>query len=212
MGQDASTRCSIRTMVVERSARSAASRSMNATAPRRIEIGGRLVQHQDAGARRQRAGQGQALLLPAGQAPRSLPFQSVEPHLVERPPGPAPRIAGRGQAAVLQAEGDVVLDPLHHELAIGVLPDHPDPCRDRGRREAPDLAIVEREVTAHRGRDVARDQASDARARACSCRTRMAPRRASCGPPAGRTRRRRGPADRSLDGRSRGCGPRATPG
>ena len=56
------------------------------------------------------------------------------------PPGPsrraprarAARIAAARPAAVLEAERDVVLDPLHDELAVRVLPDHPDPRRDRG--------------------------------------------------------------------------------
>ncbi len=48
------------------------------------------------------------------------------------------------------------------------------------------------------------------RARACSCPIRTAPRPASCGPRAARTTRHPGQADQSLDGRSRGCAPRAT--
>ena len=147
-------------MVVDRSARRARETLHECHRTGRIEVGGRLVQHQDAGARRQRAGQGQALLLPAGEAPRPLPFQPVEPDLVEHLRDPRAHRRPR-PGPVLEAEGDVVLDPLHHELAVRVLPDHADPCRDHGRPEAPDLTIVEGEVTAHGRRDVARDEASD---------------------------------------------------
>ena len=50
---------------------------------------------------------------------------------------------GARPASVLEAEGEVVLDPLHDELAIGVLPDHPDPGRHRRRLESPDLDLDE---------------------------------------------------------------------
>ena len=76
-------RCSMSTMVVCAPRAGRASRSMNAAAPGRIEVRGRLVEDQDARARRQDAGQRQALLLAAGQPVRAPPLRAREPDLVE---------------------------------------------------------------------------------------------------------------------------------
>jgi hypothetical protein len=62
---------------------------------------------------------------------------------------------------VLQAERDVVLDPLHDELGGGVLEHEPDPCGDTDRAERERVLPVELQRSGDRGRDLSRDDPRD---------------------------------------------------
>ena len=86
----------------------------------RVEVGGRLVQHDHPGEWREDPGQRQPLLLAAGEAPRPTPSEAAETDLVERVGDPRAH-AVDGPAPVLEPERDVVLDPLHDELRGRVL-------------------------------------------------------------------------------------------
>ncbi len=99
----------------------------------RVEIGRGLVQEQDAWAHRQRAGQGEPLLLAAGERLGGAIQRHVEPDGVQRRPHARPDLRPR-DAEVLAPEGDVVADPGEHDLRIRVLQHQPRPAaRRRGR-------------------------------------------------------------------------------
>ncbi len=87
---------------------------------RRVQVGGRLVQDQDPRARRERPGQRQTLLLPAREPRREPALKPRQPHLGQCLRHPATHRLRR-PAPALQAERDVVLHPLHDQLAVRVL-------------------------------------------------------------------------------------------
>ena len=78
-----------RTIVVERSARSAREPVDEGRGAGRIEVRGRFVEHEDTRARREHAGEGQALLLAARQASRSRRSRPWSP-IAAGSPGHAP--------------------------------------------------------------------------------------------------------------------------
>ncbi len=91
----------------------------------RVEIRGRLVQHQYAGPHGKHRGQSHALLLtPRESVQTALPVVR-QPHRGE---GAVYRALDllRGTAEVLQAEGDLVLDRQSAELSVGILKDQSD--------------------------------------------------------------------------------------
>ncbi len=147
-----------------------------------IEIRRRLVEHQQSRRRRQHPGDRDPLLLPAretvrmpalepGEADGGERLRHARPHRHERP------------AQVLEAEGDVVPDALHHELARGVL-EH-DPGADLGRRRQDrrirdgDLPIVDRARSPATPPGTHSAGARRSLEPACSCRSRTARRRAA---------------------------------
>ena len=102
--------------------------------PRRVQVGGRLVQHEHPRAWRERPGEGQSLLLSTRELldePLPRPF---EPDLSERR---RHALAHRrtGPAEVLQPEGDVVPGAVHDELAGRVLEHHPHGSPDPERAD-----------------------------------------------------------------------------
>ena len=96
----------------------------------RVQVGGRLVQEDQAGPHRQDAGQRKALFLPAREGRRRVVERKVaagtatgttpQPDVVERFMDPLPDLFPR-HAKVLGAERDVVAQPGKHHLGFGVL-------------------------------------------------------------------------------------------
>ncbi len=110
----------------------------------RVEVRRRLVQDKHPRPGSQHAGEGESLLLAAGESRRSTKLETGEADL-----GQGLRHSGAHAlarpAAVLETEGDVVLHPLHNQLRGRILEDDPDPTRERGRSDRADLAAVEPE-------------------------------------------------------------------
>ena len=136
-GRDSSTRCSTRTSVAP---------SRSTTRPRTdahlgravgVEVGRRLVEHEQAGLQRERPGQGEALLLAAGQGVRRTLAPVREVHRGERGVDARPD-ALRRDASVLEPEGDVVAGPPHHDLRLGILEEQSGAVACRARLEAVD--------------------------------------------------------------------------
>ena len=92
--------------------------------PGRVEVGGDLVEQQQPGAQRDDAGQRQPLLLAAGQRAGGGVPAVGEADGGQRLVDPRPDL-GRCDAAVLQAERDVVAGPAHHQRGLGVLQHQP---------------------------------------------------------------------------------------
>jgi hypothetical protein len=122
----------------------------------RVKRRARLVQQQDLGVDRERAGDAQPLLLATGQAQRRVPEivldlsqqagvgQNLANLLVEvGPPRPA-------LGLLAQDVGDVV--EYAHRERVRLLEDHRHAATQRGRVEAHDVGAVERDATAHRRR------------------------------------------------------------
>ncbi len=76
--------------------------------------------------------------------------------------------------AVLEAECDVVVDALHHELRGRVLEHESHAFRDADRTELADILAVELERPGRLGRDLGWDQASDGQRERALARTRRA--------------------------------------
>ena len=137
-GQAIAARCSIRTIVVDRSSRRVGQPLGQRRGSGRIEVRRRLVEDEDARARGEHAGQRESLLLPARQGPRPALRSAASSPTAASASGTRRCIAVRRPAPVLEAERDVILDPLHDELGGRVLEHDPDPGRDgrsaRGRR------------------------------------------------------------------------------
>ena len=88
----------------------------------RIELRGRFVEQQQPGARGQRPGEHEALLLPAGEGRGGAVAPVRERHRGERPVHGRPDLLRR-RPDVLQPERDVVPGAGHHQLGVGVLED-----------------------------------------------------------------------------------------
>ena len=98
----------------------------------RVEVGRRLVEDEEARMGGERAGQGEALLLAAREPGRATPVEPAEAGLGERGRHPGAH-GGREPAPPLEPERDVVLRPLHDQLARRILEDDAD-ASDEGRR------------------------------------------------------------------------------
>ena len=109
---------------------------------RRVQVGGRLVEDEEARQRRQDVGQGEALLLAARQGARGTRLEAGQAHLREgRRDGRQHPVAV--PATVLQPEGDLVGNVRHHELRFGILEDEADlPAKD-ARRRARHLVVTD---------------------------------------------------------------------
>ena len=129
----------------------------------RIEVGRGLVEDQAARPGSQHARQGEPLLLAARKAIRSPSFQAGETRRRDRFGHSLVHDRCR-PAAVLQPERDLVLDPLHDELAPGVLEDDADLRGERGRNMGRRLDAVHRERALQRRSDLARDETGDGEA------------------------------------------------
>ena len=110
---------------------------------KRIELRGRLVKNQDAGPQRKGGCDGDALSLATrkglqravaqrGQIEQAKHLLHARSHLF------------RWHSLVLQSEGYLILDPIHHELGFGVLEDKADEATEHLR------PIGHRVVPSHR--------------------------------------------------------------
>ena len=149
---------------VPRAARRAARRTRRAAGGSRLAVGSSSTRMP--GSRRQRARQGEPLLLAAREPRRASPLEPAQADLAERlgDPGAHRRAV---PAPALEPERDVVLDPLHHELALGVLEHEADPGRHLGpgRRRRVEPSTVSRprhspgELARHEARERERERA-----------------------------------------------------
>ena len=98
-----------------------------------IEVGGRLVEHDDRGAERERAGDRQPLAPTAGEHVGVLVAALPQADPAQRPFG-AIEYLGRGHEQVLGAESDLVEQGAGHDLRVGILEDHADGRTQRADR------------------------------------------------------------------------------
>ncbi len=85
----------------------------------RVEVRGRLVEHEGARLEREDRGERDALLGPTGQR-RDRSLQARETGLRTRCPD-APGHFFAGDGVILETERDLVVDLEHHELGLGIL-------------------------------------------------------------------------------------------
>ena len=112
-----------------------------ALAQRRVEVRERLVEQQDARVRRERPGEGDALLLAAGDLGHAPVLEPREPGERERLGDARGRSAARRAPAALEPEGDVLADGHVREERV-VLEDHAEAAAlGRGGRDV--LAVDE---------------------------------------------------------------------
>ena len=108
--------------------------------PLAVQLRGRLVEHDQGRAQRERARQRHPLLLAPGEGGDAAMAQGERPDRRQRLFDPARHLARR-QSGVLEREGDVALDSRVHELGLGVLEDEPDrsgePAGRRGQEVEP---------------------------------------------------------------------------
>ncbi len=88
-----------------------------------VEHGRRLVEHQVLGLHGQRAGDGEALLLPAGEQVRLASLETGEPDGRERFVDATTNLRPL-QSEVLGSERDVILHGGRHDLVVGMLKHH----------------------------------------------------------------------------------------
>ncbi len=108
----------------------------------RVELRRRLVEQQQPRPEGERRGETHALQLAGGELGHGALGEVLGSDRGERFLDAAPDL-GRRQAGVLEPEGDLVRDPAHHRLVLGILEDGGDEPDQRGRRrlagiEAPD--------------------------------------------------------------------------
>ena len=106
-----------------------------------IQLRRRLVQHQDMRSQRQGGADRHALALAAGECLERPVAQRLQVQQVERLLDAHPHLL-RGHGGVFQRKGDLVLDPVHDELRLGILEDKPDVAAEhlgRGRHRVQPL-------------------------------------------------------------------------
>ena len=154
-GITSSRRCSTTTSVWRPRARSSPSRAISIGRASGVELGCRLVQHDDLRLQNRTQASARRCFWP----PDSRSIRSWRRWPARPPPAPTRSdlhlVARDGQ--VFEAEGDLVLDGEHTELRLGVLEDDPDPLGELAHRGAPCVEAVD----AHRPAQVARDSVRD---------------------------------------------------
>ena len=118
----------------------------------------RLVQHQDAGAAHQDAGQGGALLLAAGQLGRTVPGHLFQTHGPQHIPAAGP--AGGGVFFGLQAAEDVLLH--RHVGEQGIVLEQQPHTPLLGRQVDAFFAVKQHPAVQHNAAPVGLDDAGDA--------------------------------------------------
>ena len=190
IGAARSSRCSATMMVVPRSAFSRGDGSEHVFGTLRVELARRFVEHEHRGSGHQCTGDRAALPFTARQRGGVAIAQVSDPERVHDFFHPAAH-PGRVPAEVLESEGDVGLDPIHHELGFGILVDEADDVGEFTRR------MVAGRTTGHRDRSPESAAATCAgpvrsrRAGACSSRIRRIRPRGECRPVPLRDRYRR---------------------
>ena len=116
-----------------------------------IELRGRLVEHQDRRAQRQRSGNGHALAFAAGEGLQRAVAQRCQVKQVERFFDAHAHLL-RGHGGVLQGKGDLIFDAVGDELSLWVLEDEPyvsaQDARGGGDRVKPLDAHIPAQCTA----------------------------------------------------------------
>ena len=139
----------------------------------RVEIGGRLVEDEQARHRRQDARQREPLLLAARERSGQASPRATEPDGLECHGDPFEHRRSR-PGPVLQPERDVILDPVHDDLAGRVLEHQPDPRGERARGERPGLDAVDGQRARPGARQLARDEPGQGQAEGALARARGA--------------------------------------
>ena len=103
----------------------------------RIEVGGRLVEQEQARRERQGRRERQPLLLAAGEGVGRAVAVVREVDGGKRGVDPPPDGVGRN-ASVLEAEGDLVAGAGHHDLRLGILEEEPAPVSRKARLQPVD--------------------------------------------------------------------------
>jgi len=92
--------------------------------PRRVQVGGGLIENQQPGLQGQHRGQGQKLLLAAGQGGRIPVFQPRQPHQTQGLLHPAAELLP-GQPQIFRAESHFLVHPGAEKLGLKILEQHP---------------------------------------------------------------------------------------
>ncbi len=136
-------------------------RTKHLVGARRVEVGGRLVEHQAARAERQKRRERDALLRAAGER------RDRRSHIREAGLGSRRRDALGHRLAwyrvILETERDLVVDLEHHELRLGILEHDADRRRERGQADAAGRFAIHADLAALPvGLDRVRDDAIEA--------------------------------------------------
>jgi hypothetical protein len=128
--------------------------------PMRIEIGRRFVEDDDLGPRDQHPGERKALLLATRQAVRPTALETRETRLGDRVTDANPHRIKRA-VAILEAERDLILDSLHHQLRPRILEDEADVPGDLAPLGHARVDAGNGEVACDSPRELAWDQTGD---------------------------------------------------
>jgi hypothetical protein len=126
----------------------------------RIEIGGRFVEDDDLGPRSQHPGERDALLLTPRQAVRPTALETLETRLGDRLTD-ANTHGIKRPVAILEAERDLILDTLHHQLRPRILEDETHVAGDLAPLSAARVDAGNGEVACDSPRELAWDQTGD---------------------------------------------------
>ncbi len=124
-----------------------------------VEICGRLVEDEQAGHRCQHACECESLLLAARERSSQVSPGATEPDRLERHGDPFEHRRS-WPGAGLEAERDVILDPLHDDLARRILEHQSDPRREFARSERPGLDTIDGQGAQPSTWQLARDEPS----------------------------------------------------
>ena len=102
----------------------ASHRIPNLNDPYRVEVRGRLIQHEQPWAHRENPGEGKPLLLPSRELSRRAIERNIQPNLIESMPHARPNLLARN-TEVLAPESHVIAHPSQNHLAVGVLKHKP---------------------------------------------------------------------------------------
>ena len=108
---------------------------------RGVEVRGRFVEEQESRSHRERAGERQALLLPAGERLGRAVQGHVQTHGIQGVMHPRPDLLAR-DAEVLAPERDVIAHPREDHLRVGVLKDETGATARRDRRLSVDEQLT----------------------------------------------------------------------
>ena len=123
----------------------------------RVEVGGRLIEHEQRRLDGEGRGEHDPLALPTAQLPGALPGQARHADRLEG--GQGPRLDPRGRyPQILQGVADLVEDPRGHDLRVGVLHDHGDAAGQVGDVRVGHLPPGHEDAAAVVGGDRVRDE------------------------------------------------------
>nr|BFF09447.1 hypothetical protein GCM10025699_07500 [Microbacterium flavescens] len=123
----------------------------------RVEVGGRLIEHQQRRSHRERARDGQPLASAARQAVGVLATPLPQPDPAQRGLGAGEHV-GHRHPQILRAEGHLVEERAGHELRVGILEDHRHARAEVGDRRRDRVDARDLDRSAHIGGHGVRDQ------------------------------------------------------